>query len=205
MCIVWGKDQNFFPPYKYPISWAPLIEKTVHFPPFCHTTFARNEACMRLYSLFLFYCTFAHLVPTQQCLIWCLIIYLICVVYVLQICYFSSRLSFLFLCSTFSCKFFIQLINLYKIGGSGWRGRWEGGSGWGRHVNSRTFHFNLWKKKKERKKKKRHAEILIRILNFISFWRQLIFFFTVFCLQYWFFQSIYMLYLLTQVFFNSPL
>ena len=28
-------------------------------------------------------------------------------------------------------------------GGSGWRGRWEGGSGWGRHV----------KKKKEKKKK----------------------------------------------------
>ena len=28
-------------------------------------------------------------------------------------------------------------------GGSGWRGRWEGGSGWGRHVNSRTFHFNV--------------------------------------------------------------
>ena len=22
--------------------------------------------------------------------------------------------------------------------GIGWRGRWEGGSGWGRHVNSRT-------------------------------------------------------------------
>ena len=30
-------------------------------------------------------------------------------------------------------------------GGSGWRGRWEGGSGWGRHVNSGTFHL---KKKK---------------------------------------------------------
>ena len=28
-------------------------------------------------------------------------------------------------------------------GGSGWRGRWEGGSGWGRHVNSRPFHFNV--------------------------------------------------------------
>ena len=23
------------------------------------------------------------------------------------------------------------------------RDRWEGGSGWGRHVNSRTFHFNV--------------------------------------------------------------
>ena len=45
-------------------------------------------------------------------------------------------------------------------GGCGWRGRWEGGSGWGRHVNSRTFHFNLWqnslqiKKNKKNKKKK---------------------------------------------------
>ena len=23
------------------------------------------------------------------------------------------------------------------------RGKWEGGSGWGRHVNSRPFHFNV--------------------------------------------------------------
>ena len=43
-------------------------------------------------------------------------------------------------------------------GGSGWRGRWEGGSGWGRHVNPRTFHFNVWQnslqiKKKNSKKK----------------------------------------------------
>ena len=28
-------------------------------------------------------------------------------------------------------------------GGSGWEGRWEGGSGWGRHVNPRPFHFNV--------------------------------------------------------------
>lgn len=158
---MWGRDQHFSPPYKYPISWAPLIEKTVHFPPFCHTTFARNEACMRpfVFSV-LFYCTFAHLVPTQKCLIWCWIIYLICVVYVLQICYSSLRLSFLFLCSTFSYKFLIQLINLQN---------------------------------------KRHADILIRMsLNFISFWRGLIFF-TVFCIQYWFFQSINMLYLLSHL------
>ena len=24
-----------------------------------------------------------------------------------------------------------------------WGGRWEGGSGWGRHVNPRPFHFNV--------------------------------------------------------------
>ena len=27
------------------------------------------------------------------------------------------------------------------LGGPG--GRWEGGSGWGRHVNPRPFHFNV--------------------------------------------------------------
>ena len=32
---------------------------------------------------------------------------------------------------------------LGRPGGSGWRGRWEGGSGWGRHVNSRPFDFNV--------------------------------------------------------------
>ena len=29
-------------------------------------------------------------------------------------------------------------------GGRGWRGRWEGGSGWGTHVNPWLFHFNVW-------------------------------------------------------------
>ena len=27
--------------------------------------------------------------------------------------------------------------------GSGWRGRWEGRSGWGTHVNPWLFHFNV--------------------------------------------------------------
>ena len=30
-----------------------------------------------------------------------------------------------------------------KPRGSGWRGRWEGGSGWGTHVNPWLFHFNV--------------------------------------------------------------
>ena len=30
--------------------------------------------------------------------------------------------------------------------GSGWRGRWEGGSGWGIHVYPRLIHFNVWQK-----------------------------------------------------------
>ena len=30
--------------------------------------------------------------------------------------------------------------------GSGWRGRWEGGSGWGIHVNPWLIHVNVLKK-----------------------------------------------------------
>ena len=30
--------------------------------------------------------------------------------------------------------------------GIGWRGRWEGGSGWGIHVNTRLIHVNVWQK-----------------------------------------------------------
>ena len=55
---------------------------------------------------------------------------------------------------------------LGKHRGSGWRGRWEGGSGWGTHVNPWLFHFNVWqnplqikkKIKKKRKKKKEKKE-----------------------------------------------
>ena len=37
--------------------------------------------------------------------------------------------------------------------GSGWRGRWEGGSGWGTHVNPWLFHLNVWQNPLEIKKK----------------------------------------------------
>ena len=30
--------------------------------------------------------------------------------------------------------------------GVGWRGRWEGGSGWGTHVNQWLIHVNVWQK-----------------------------------------------------------
>ena len=30
--------------------------------------------------------------------------------------------------------------------GIGWRGRWEGGSGWGIHVNPGLIHVNVWQK-----------------------------------------------------------
>ena len=42
-----------------------------------------------------------------------------------------------------------------KPGGSGWRGRWEGGSGWGTHINPWLFHFNVWQNPLQMKKKKR--------------------------------------------------
>ena len=31
-------------------------------------------------------------------------------------------------------------------GGMGWGGRWEGGSGWGTHVNPWLIHVNVWQK-----------------------------------------------------------
>ena len=33
---------------------------------------------------------------------------------------------------------------LGKPRGSGWRGRWEGGSGWGTHVTPWLIHVNIW-------------------------------------------------------------
>ena len=33
-----------------------------------------------------------------------------------------------------------------KTRGIGWRGRWEGGSGWGIHVNPWLIHVNVWQK-----------------------------------------------------------
>ena len=44
---------------------------------------------------------------------------------------------------------------LGKPRGSGWRGRWERGSGWGTHVNPWLFPFNVWQNPPQIKKKKR--------------------------------------------------
>ena len=33
---------------------------------------------------------------------------------------------------------------LGRTRGIGWRGRWEGGSGWGTRVNPWLIHFNVW-------------------------------------------------------------
>ena len=43
---------------------------------------------------------------------------------------------------------------LGKPRGNGWRGRWEGGLGWGTHVNPWVFHFNVWQNPPQIKKKK---------------------------------------------------
>ena len=42
---------------------------------------------------------------------------------------------------------------LGKPRGDGWRGRWEGGLGWGTHVNPWVFHFNVWQNLPHKKKK----------------------------------------------------
>ena len=67
--------------------------------------------------------------------------------------------------------------------GIGWRGRWEGGSGWGAHVNPRLIHVNVWQKplqyckvisfqllKIDEKKKKigKNAEQVNHIIRHIS-------------------------------------
>ena len=45
-------------------------------------------------------------------------------------------------------------------GGSGWGGRWERGSGWGRHVNPRPFHFSVWQNSLQIIKKNVHISIM---------------------------------------------
>ena len=49
---------------------------------------------------------------------------------------------------------------LGKPRGSWWRGRWEGGVGWGTHVNPWLFHSNVCQNSLQIKKKK-ETEMLI--------------------------------------------
>ena len=44
---------------------------------------------------------------------------------------------------------------LGKPRGSRWRGRWEGGLGWGTHVDPWLFHSNVWQNSLQKKKKKK--------------------------------------------------
>ena len=42
-----------------------------------------------------------------------------------------------------------QMLRAGAVGcprGMGWGGRWEGGSGWGKHVNPWLIHVNVWQK-----------------------------------------------------------
>ena len=55
-------------------------------------------------------------------------------------------------------------VALGKPRGSGWRGRWEGGSGWGTHVNPWMFHFNVWQNPPQiKKKRKKEKNIKLKI------------------------------------------
>ena len=47
-------------------------------------------------------------------------------------------------CSIHLCLFFCFAYRLGRPRGIRWRGRWEGGSGWGTHVNPWLIHFNVW-------------------------------------------------------------
>ena len=56
--------------------------------------------------------------------------------------------------------------------GSGWRGRWEGGSGWGTHVNPWLIHFNVWQNPLELKKRERektHPNLVFFTCRFCIF------------------------------------
>ena len=71
--------------------------------------------------------------------------------------------------------------------GIGWRGRWEGGSGWGTHVNPWLIHVSVWQKplqyckvinlqlikingKKKKKKKKKRSKYSKKKKKDISIW-----------------------------------
>ena len=69
-----------------------------------------------------------------------------------ELIHFILFIFYFFVCHT-PCDFFIAEKSYHHIlgpgalgrpRGSGWRGRWEGGLGWGTHVNSWLFHFNVW-------------------------------------------------------------
>ena len=57
-----------------------------------------------------------------------------------------------------------------KPRGSGWRGRWEEGSGWGTHVNPWLFHFKVWQNplqiKKKKRKKNKHPSWQVHTVTF---------------------------------------
>ena len=55
--------------------------------------------------------------------------------------------------------------------GIGWRGRWEGWSGWGTHVNPWLIHFIVWKKSTTIKKKKKDDAVKVLQSVYQQIWK----------------------------------
>ena len=88
------------------------------------------------------------------------------VIFKIWFVYFNWRLIILQYCGGFChtwtwishecCMWFFKTVWVkltYSNCLLGWRGRWEGGSGWGTHVNPWLFHFNVWQNSLQIKKK----------------------------------------------------
>ena len=74
---------------------------------------------------------------------------------------------------------------LGRPSGIGWRGRWEGGSGWGTHVNPWLFHFNVWQNPLQKKKKEKKRLFFLTESRFSSVWIEILPFYHVECSQCW--------------------
>ena len=75
--------------------------------------------------------------------------------YLLSGSYYNSMTFMLHLCIIIIFSWCWERLKAKgKPRGSGWRGRWEGGSGWGTHVKPWLFHFNVWQNPLKKKKKK---------------------------------------------------
>ena len=58
---------------------------------------------------------------------------------------------------------------LGKPRGNGWSGRWEGGLGWGTHVNPWLFHFNVWQNPPQIKKKNDWKQAIQQAIQNVHF------------------------------------
>ena len=74
---------------------------------------------------------------------------------------------------------------LGKPRGSGWRGRWQGGSGWGTHVNPWLFHANVWQNSLQIKKKKKKKTVLLWTFWYLSLGEHIV----EFCLLFLFLEA----------------
>ena len=74
--------------------------------------------------------------------------------------------------------------------GSGWRGRWEGGSGWGTHVNPWLFHFNVWQNSLQIKKNNLKKKSILRLILW-SMSKDFGKFFSYYCFKFCFLPSLF--------------